>query len=63
MLESGINTETNVNLATALAVLYSKHRPDKLYSHLQLFKKKLNITKLLNVVRENRQFIGMLRLK
>lgn len=59
VLESGINTETNVNLATALAVLYSKHRPDKLYSHLQLFKKKLNITKLLNVVRENRQFIEL----
>jgi len=36
--------------------LYSKHRPDKLYSHLQLFKKKLNISKLIVVVRENLQF-------
>jgi len=56
LLESGINTDTNISLATVLGVLYSKHRPDKLYSHLQLFKKKLNISKLINVVRENLQF-------
>jgi len=59
LLEAGLNTETTINLSTTLAILYSKYKPDKLFAHLQLFKKKLAIAKVVQAVRENQQWLEL----
>jgi clathrin heavy chain len=59
LLEAGLNTETTINLSTTLAILYSKYRPEKLFAHLQLFKKKLTISKVVLITKENQQWLEL----
>eukprot|EP01127_Copromyxa_protea_P002769 TRINITY_DN1272_c0_g1_i1.p1 TRINITY_DN1272_c0_g1~~TRINITY_DN1272_c0_g1_i1.p1 ORF type:complete len:1717 (+),score=471.10 TRINITY_DN1272_c0_g1_i1:887-6037(+) len=57
LLEAGLTTDTSIALSTTLAILYSKYNLEKLAPHLQLFKKKkLNISKIVNVCVENKQW-------
>lgn len=46
VLEAGLGLErAHMGMFTELAILYSRHRPDKMMEHLKLFWSRLNIPK------------------
>lgn len=48
VLESGITSErAHIGIFTELAILYAKHKPEKLMDHCKNYMQKLNTTKLL----------------
>jgi len=57
LLESGLGLDrAHVGIFTELAVLYSKYKPAQLMGHLNVFRKRLNISKVCQVCKENRQW-------
>jgi len=59
LLESGLGLESTSNrkeLFTELAIIYSKYKPSKLMEHLKFWRKNLNISKVCQVCRNNRQW-------
>jgi len=57
LLESGLGLDRAHNgLFTELAVIYSKHKPQKLMEHLKFWRKHLYIPKVCQVCRNNRQW-------
>src|SRR3989338_6094368 len=44
---------------TELAILYSKHKPEKLMEHINLFWRRINIPKLLNACEVDHQWAAM----
>lgn len=48
VLEAGVNLErAHIGIFTELAILYAKHKPEKLMEHCKTYMQKLNTTKLL----------------
>jgi clathrin heavy chain len=59
LLESGLgleSTSTRKELFTELAIIYSKYKPSKLMEHLKFWRKNINIPKVSQVCRNNRQW-------
>jgi len=59
LLESGLgleSTSTRKELFTELAIIYSKYKPSKLMEHLKFWRKNLNIQKVSQVCKNNRQW-------
>jgi clathrin heavy chain len=48
LIEAGLGLErAHMGMFTELAILYSKHRPDRLMEHLRLFWQRVNIPKVI----------------